>query len=211
MMAAVPGILMGISGLAGLFGGRPKTTTMESTKTGSMDQTNMPVFSQEQLEVLKRLMPALFSRINGPDLGGYETQGMANINKGYNVRNKALQNVMAARGLMNSPLAGSVMAGSEAGRIGDIVNFRNTIPEKRWGMQGEALGQLGSLFNALPTGSHMTGTSNEHITGTQKGSGDMMGGLMSGLGAGLASGYGYQWQQQQMRNSQKPNYEWMMK
>ncbi len=204
---AIPLVLSGVSALAGLFGNREKKTTTDQTSntntsnnaTQNVDLSNTPQYTPEMAAYRDQILNALRNRLVGStDLSGYTTSGMQQINQGADLRRKALENILASRGLSNSPSAANAVGRTESGRIGEQVNFMNSIPLLQRQLQGEDLNQFGQFFSSLPVGTRQTGTttlastgqSNTTAHGTTTQPSDMLGGLFGGLGAGLAATIG---------------------
>lgn len=187
-VAAAPYIISGLSALSGLFGQKSKQQqggTINET-TSSMPQYDPQAWGARNF-TLDELMNRLTNRTGY--LTAYTGQGLRNINQGADVRGKALQSILAARGLGGSPVGANLMAGQESGRIGEQVNFLNQIPMLNYQMQGQDLGQLASFIQGLPVGQTQTrtGTSAGTYTGTQGGG---IGGGITNLSEMLAYLYG---------------------
>lgn len=192
---AVPLITAGISGLAGLFGGKKKQQTSQNTisdSTSNSSSSTTPNLTSQQQGLIDQLLSNYHSRLQqGSDLSGYAGQGLRNINQSSNIARKASDNILAARGLSNSPYAGyrdTVQAQQQGGQSADLLN---SLPLLQRSMQGEDLSSLANIFKMIPTAysSNTQGSqhSNSTTTGTGTGSeGGGLGGLLGGLGAGLA-------------------------
>jgi len=155
----------------------------------------MPEYAPEVWgSILEALGTLRKNAANSTDLSGYTTQGLQSINSGADMKRRAMENIMAAKGLSYSPAAAHATGRVESGRIGEQVNFMNSLPLLQRQMQNEDLSSLTSFLTALPTGSRQKGTTVQNTTGNwnQQGSsqqtnpGNMLGGLFSGLGSGLA-------------------------
>lgn len=192
---AIPLITAGISGLAGLFGKKQSNTsntTYNSTNNSTNQSSTAPSLTGQQQGLIDQLLSQYTSRLNqGADMSGYAAGGLQNINKTSNIAKKMSDNMIASRGLSNSPYAGfQDVAGSQA-RAGEQSQFLNQIPLLQRSMQGEDLSNLMNLFKAIPTAYNSQGSSNSNTSGTQNttstgSGGGGIGGLLGGLGAGLA-------------------------
>lgn len=207
---AIPIIAGLLGGLGGLFGNRPKQTTQDITSSGKESQTGtssgtglqMPELSGLQQTAQDTFLRALMDKIRGgTDLRGYQAGGIQDINQGYNLKQQALQNILAARGLSYSPAAGTAQGGLESQRIGDVTRFNQQMPMVQRQMSIEDINNLIQGFMSTPKGVRTTSTQDystnrdysgtQHSVGTQPG--DMMGGLLSGAGGALAPFLGMQY------------------
>ena len=202
----IPLAISGISALAGLLGNRKKTATQSSTNesrfnsTDSYSNTTTPQLLPEAQRALETLIPGLLNRVNqSADLRGYRDIGLRNIaSSGDNARIR-LGQMLAARGLNNSPAGAAILARQEDAQSKDTSDFYNSIPLLQRTMQGQDLDQLMKIASILPAGSTQIGTSNRTgtTTGTSTGTstqpGNMLGGAVEGLGQGLAATFGYRW------------------
>jgi hypothetical protein len=59
---------------------------------------------------------------------GFETGGISTINKTFDAGKQSLENVLTARGLGTSPVAGSALGKYEGNRVGEVSRFRRDIP-----------------------------------------------------------------------------------
>lgn len=206
----IPALIAGVGALAGALGNRSsKSTSDVSSKTDTtndstqnVDLSNMPNYTPEMAAYRDQILNALRNRfISGTDLSGYTTSSLQNINAASDLRTKAMNNILAARGLSNSPVSANALGRIESGRIGEQLNFMNSIPLLQRQLQGEDLDQFSQFFSSLPVGTRQTGTTTLHSTGTQNTTGtqtntqpgNVLGGLFSGLGAGLAATLGRQY------------------
>jgi hypothetical protein len=125
----------------------------------------------------------------GTDLSGYTSSGLQNINQSANLQNKALQNIIASRGLSFSPAAATAQTMGEQNRLNQSSQFLNQIPLLQRQLQQQGLQGLMQAFGTLPTGVSTTGGGTQQTSGNQVGNlyGNPMGGLFGGLGAGLAA------------------------
>lgn len=197
--AAIPLILTGLSGLAGFFGNKAKKQEQTST-TNSSQQTNQnftgtstPNLSSNQQQLSDLFTSGAINKyLKGTDMSGITAGGLKQINQGADMKQIALRNSLASRGLSYSPYAGVVSAAQDSSRIGDSVNFLDQIPMLQRQLQSDDLGDLIKSFGALPTATTTSGTSSGTTTGTstQKGTGLVGGspwaGALEGAGSALA-------------------------
>lgn len=186
----IPALIAGASALAGVLGNRAKKQTQESTSTSTFDRSNMPVYGEKEAIVKDRILNELLSRSEqDTDLSGYSALGLGNIAKGQSAKQRALQNMLTARGLGGSPMAAYGMAGLQGEQIGEQANFLNTIPLLRRDLSRQSMGDLSGFFSSLPVGQRSTGTETTKGTQTQNIPGNPWAGAVSGMGT-LASLYG---------------------
>lgn len=210
-----PLAIAGISALGNYFANRKKTTsqTQDTTNrsTGSVSSTadindvstTRPDLDPATMTYLNNIRDRYTALLDqDPNLSGYEAGGIQNINRAGDLRSRAIGNILAARGLTYSPIAGSAMASAEGSRFSDVANFRNQIPMLREQIMRERLAEAGNFFSRIPTGQTTTNigqrsgtesrdlTSTGNMTGTATDPGNQLGGLFGGLGTSLAYLYG---------------------
>jgi hypothetical protein len=211
---AIPLALTGLSALSGFLSNRKKKQEQESTSTSNInttdtfDQSNMPMLTPEAMQAYSSLMPHLLNRVNqDPNMSGYAASGLRNIGSAGETARGRITQMLAQKGLGNSPAAAALFARQGDAQSGQEADFRNSIPLLSRQMQGQDLDQLLRAASALPTGMRSTGTSTRtgtnvtNTTGSVTNPGDPWGGLTSGLGQGLASTFGYKWALDQQRNA----------
>lgn len=157
----IPGLAEGGLAVAGLLGGL-FGNKQKQTSTPTMD----PAFGSLQALILKMMGQRLQS--GGPDLNGYQANGIADINKTFDLAGQHSANDLTARGLGTSPIAGVVDGNLNTGRAGEISRFNNSLPLMRDQM---SMQNLMAGMNFLPQGRGTT------TTGTSGG----------GFGSGLGS------------------------
>lgn len=211
-MAFIPALIAGVAGLAGGLLNKPQTTTgsQNSNMTGSQTVNQSMTGSSSQNPQYDQLGSSLraflgqqyLSRASQtPDfMNQYQNSGIQAINSGANSSRQALQQILAARGLSNSPAAATSEAGQEANRIGQITQFNTQLPLVQDQLQQQRLQQLGGFFQGLPVGSTSTTEGQqEGQTNTQQntqgnfsqtGPNNSLGGAVGGLGGMLAYLYG---------------------
>jgi hypothetical protein len=180
--------------IGGLFGGKPATSSFNSTGTtsnvGSQNFNQAPVFDPAQTGLRANLIGAANQQLTqaGPDLSGYQSQMLQNNNTGYNAAQNILRQTLTARGLTYSPLAGGAEANLQTQRIGGGINIMNQMPMLREQLLSQRLNNALNVFRGLPYGTSGSGTSTTRGTTSQSGTETQTqaGGMMSGLGAGLA-------------------------
>lgn len=183
---AVPIISAGLQGLAGLFGSRPTTTTATGTQDTN-SQTNYQ-YNPQQQALMTQLMQQYQNQINGTDLSGYQSAGIQNINQTSDAQSQAIQNMLSQRGLSFSPAAATSLTAQKVGQAGQQSQFLNSIPLLKYQMQSQALQGAGSFLNGQRVNSDTVGHTSS--SETQKGSGNMLGGLFAGVGSGIAGTLG---------------------
>lgn len=160
-----------ISGQTSQQGGQSGTST--GLTTGGYADAGSRQLSDQ-------LATAFSGLTKAPDLTGYQAQQTEGINRNSQLLGQNQQQELAARGLSTSPVAASVAAGTQAGRVGQITNLQQSIPLLSNQL---ALANLGAgnsfLANAPKTSSTVgsntgtnfqTGTSQQVGTTSQTGS-----------------------------------------
>lgn len=175
---ALPLLSTGISALAGLFGGKPKTTTTNTNSTN----TSTPNIGANQQSLEDQFTQGITKQMQGTDLTGYTGQGLQQINQAAGVGDKMSQNILAARGLSNSPYAAALTNQNNNNRLNQSSQFLNQIPLLQQQLRQQAIQQAISGSTAIPFGT--TGSTNTTQT-TSGGGGSPVAGALSGLGAGL--------------------------
>lgn len=202
----VPALIAGASAVAGALGNRSKKYTSESqmdqttTQEGSGTNEVAPVYSDEVAGLLKNpLLAAYSNRLRegtSPFMDAYRAQGLRSINQGASARQRILQNLYASRGLQWSPAAATAEAGSEANRVGNIINFQTGLPLIEEELRSNRLGEASRFLASLPIGQRSsysqraTGRTTGTQTGTQTMPGNMLGGAFGGAAGSLALLYG---------------------
>jgi hypothetical protein len=191
---ALPLITAGISGLAGLFGNKNKTTKSTSDTTqnqsGSQSGLNTNIMSELQGNLANTAGYAALQQMrNAGDTSGIVAQGLQKVNEGGDIRSKILKNILASRGLSFSPTASSAVAQGESDRVGQGTEFLSQVPQLQRQMQMDSIKQLMSVFSALPmdtaTNQNYSSSGETHTTGTGTQPGSPTAGLLGGFGAGL--------------------------
>lgn len=116
----LPLLLSGASFAGGLMGrGKQKAT---STTTPTLD----PAFSGLQ----NLILPSITSRLQRASAlpEGLSEMNTAGINKSYEGARTNLENVLSARGLNTSPIAGAAFGRLEGNRAGDIGRMKTSLP-----------------------------------------------------------------------------------
>ena len=112
-----PLIMGGASLVGGWLSGRNKQSS-----TPTID----PAFKPLQQMLIDRATKRLSMPSSLPE--GFETGGISTINKTFDAGRQSLENVLTARGLGTSPVAGSAMGKFEGGRVGVVARFRRDLP-----------------------------------------------------------------------------------
>jgi hypothetical protein len=204
-----PLLIAGFSAAAGALGNRGRTNESAQQSDSNTDShgsqnswisdqyNETPTMDPIQGAIRDYLLGQFGNRVkDGTDLSGYAGQGLRQINQGGDARTRAIQNIMASRGLSFSPIAGKTLAAADSERIGQQVNFANTLPLLKRQMQGEDLAAFANFFRSLPTGksgnsframdSYQENHGAQHGTGT--GTNTQPGNILGGaLGGGLAA------------------------
>jgi len=194
---AVPLAISGLGALAGSFGNKPQKTTTDSSNisTGNFQQSGYtaPVYDPATQE-LRDTLTSQFKGLATPDLSGYAASGIGQINNNSDIRTRALQNSLAARGLSNSPIASIAPALSQSQRIGDISQFQNNLPLLQQQLLLQNLNAGAGYLKGLPIGQSTTSSGANYGTQTghsvQTGTGNQAAGGLAGLATTLAGLYG---------------------
>ena len=186
-------ILPIVSGLAGLFGGgrqQQQTGSYSGSQSGNQYQTTTPNLSPFQQSLANMFVGGAQSLYgHDTDLSGYTSSGLQNINQAANLQNKALQNIIASRGLSFSPAAATAETMGEQNRLNQSSQFLNQIPLLQRQLQQQGLQGLMQAFGTLPTGVSTSGGGTQSTSGNQVGNvyGNPLGGFFGGLGGGLSA------------------------
>lgn len=183
-----------IGGLAGLFS-KPKTqtTTSSGSSTGSESSsgfgntnslldllsklsgtstgTTTSGYSTPEAQSLSDQLVKQFGGLaqSSVNLAPYEASQVSQINRNSQLLGKSQQEALAARGLSTSPIAGSVAANTEAGRVGQITNLQQSLPLLQQQMLAQNLNSAGGFLSTIPRTTSSTGTQEQTSTGQQTG------------------------------------------
>ncbi len=161
-----------LAGGAGALSNRPSTTTGTSSTT-----PNLPQNAQD----LRSSIIGQYQDLLGkdPNLSGYESSGLNQINTGFDEQRKALEGNLAARGI-TGPAAETAMQNLENQRFSQGTQFRNQIPLLQTQMKQNILGSALSGFTGL------TPTYGSTQKGSQTTPGNILGGGLTGASQALA-------------------------
>jgi len=144
--------------------------------SGATQQTTTGTTSAVLTPEEQALMSKLVSQAGGlqaPSLGGYVAGQTANINAAADAQSKAVDAIMASRGLSTSPVAATAQGGVQQNRINQITGMQQQAPLLLNQLQLANLAGASNLFGQLPKGTTTTGTqagtSTQTQTGTQTG------------------------------------------
>lgn len=201
--AAIPLILSGISGLAGLFGGGPKTTTQTTNSNGSTNSntsgssTTTPDLSGLQTLLSNTAGYDALNKYNSNSstslIDNIKTSGLQGINQGANNQQQITANLLAQRGLAYSPYAAGVLGNVGQQKVSQQNSLIQSLPVLKQQFDDSNFQNLLSAFKALPTGSTTTGSSSTsgNSTGSQTTTGvspnNSVAGALSGVGSALAA------------------------
>jgi len=205
---AIPLAISGISALAGLFGNRKSTaqqqqvqkTESDTRNVTDMNRLTMPEYDEQTLAMRNNLMQRYIGQLDDTQdyFGGYRNQGLNTINQGSDAANRAIENVLASRGLSGTSAGITSSIQNQLNRLNQQNTFLNEIPQLQDRRQREVLEAAGGFFSGLPVGQRTTGqdvqtghtSSTTTGTGTQTQPGNMVGGLLGSLGGALSGLYG---------------------
>lgn len=131
----------------------------------SQTQTTIPTQSPEAAALMRNLI-GKYSSLSNVNLAPYQAQQSESINRSSNLQSEAVRNIMAARGLATSPVAGTAEAGIQAGRFGQLTNLRQQIPLLQNQLTLQNLQGASGLYGMLPRGSTATGVGTTEQTGS---------------------------------------------
>lgn len=138
----LPLLIPAIGSLASFFGGLFGNDSKQQQQT---TPTLDPAYGPLQRMLLEHIQGRLTNPTGLP--ANYETGGIANINKSYELTNQNTANRLTAAGLSRSPIAGNAIAQSNRARAGDIGNFRANLPLVSQQLQDQDLNLASSLLN----------------------------------------------------------------
>jgi len=162
---------LGLSAAAGAAGGGPQNQKTLQTSTPNIPSNVQPL----QTGILGQALQGL----QAPDLRGYTSSGLENINQNTRNQSNILKNTLAARGLTySSPLASAEESNIAQQGGGQQTAFLNSIPLLRQQLLQQNLSGAVNAFRSMPYGQQIAGT----------GSITQPGGILAGLLAGLAQG-----------------------
>lgn len=168
--------------MPGLFKSKStsKTSQTQNQKTEAYDTGPWKDFS----DVLRQFSQGRLESGGLP--AGYEQSGLSRINQAYSPQQQNLSNILSARGLSRSPVAGLAETNLAMNRAGDVGRFRAGLPVLERQLADQDFSQAMRLYGMAPKGQTSTGS----MTGQseQTTSPSMFSSLMSV--AGLAAGLG---------------------
>lgn len=174
---ALPLLSTGISALAGLFN-KPKPIVTDTTNHSS---TN-PNIGANQQGIIDDFTQGIHKQMQDTDLTGYTGQGLQQINQTAGVGDKMSQNILAARGLSNSPYAAALTNQNNNNRLNQSSQFLNQIPLLQQQLRQQAIQTAISGSQAIPFGTTTDGSTHSVQSG---GGTNPIGGALSGAGAAL--------------------------
>jgi hypothetical protein len=188
----IPLAISGISALAGIFSNRAKKQEQESTTTSNTSSSTLPQFDSKQLIMRDLLMDRLLGRTEDNDdvFGGYQTNGLNTINAGADASQRAIENILAARGLGRTSAGATSFLGNQINRVNQGSSLINSIPLLADERRRASLNDAAAFWKGLPVGQTTTGTQVSTTKGVATQPGNMLGGGLTGLGTALAGLYG---------------------
>ena len=157
-----------LSGGAGALSNRPSTIT-------TTQNPNLPKDAQDLRGNIVSQYQGLLNQ--DPNLSGYESSGLSQINQGFEDQRKTLEGNLAARGI-TGPAAETAMQNLENQRFSQGTQFRNQIPLLQTQMKSDILGKaMGGFTGLMPS---------YGVTSTQNLPGNILGGGLTGASQALA-------------------------
>lgn len=138
--------------------------------SGTNTSSILPQFATEAQPLLNELLQKYLASIQGgtPTATQIGNEGVRAANAGAGMRKKAIDNILASRGLLSSPVAAAAQIASESGRVSDVVRARTESPFQAQQLLAQNLGQA-SNFLQMFRGQQQSGatTSNQETTSVQ--------------------------------------------
>jgi len=196
----LPLAISGVSALSGLLANRKKEaeqkSTTNQTTTTDIDQLSMPEYDEQTKMMRDTLMQQYLGRLNQNEdfFSGYRTEGLNTLNQGSDAANRAIENVLASRGLSGTSAGITSSIQNQLNRVNQQNSFLNEIPllqDKRF---SDLLSGASGFFSQIPKGTRMTGRNTSNSTATSTGTttqpSNMLGGAFGGLANSLFGLYG---------------------
>lgn len=145
--------------IASIIGGGASIAGGALASRGRSTSSTTPTYDP-QSQGLRDLVYGQISKRLGqgaPDLSGYKANGVADINRTFDLVGQSQQNNLTARGLGTSPIGGIVDANRDIARGGEIARFQNTVPLLERSLQDDDLRLATGIFSS-GRGSTSTGT-----------------------------------------------------
>jgi hypothetical protein len=139
------------------------TSNLATTEDSTSSVT--PTLSPETQALLTQLV-GRYNALSAPSLTGYGAGQTANINAGADAQSKAVENILASRGLSTSPAAATAQAGIQQNRLNQITGMQQQLPILQNQLNLANLAGATSFFSTIPKGAVTTGSR----TGQQIGS-----------------------------------------
>lgn len=143
--------------------------TTRNSSTATSTPTLAGAGSQDFLNNLIRRYSGLANQ--STNLTPYQAQQTQGINRNSQLQSQAVNNIMAARGLSTSPVAGTAEANIQANRVGQINNLAQSIPLLQHQLALENLNAAGGFMSQIPRGvsTQTAGESTQQGNTTQQG------------------------------------------
>jgi|SRR5215467_6269331 len=125
--------------------------TMKGTTTGTGTgvTTITPNLTPQMQAYLNQLI-GRGSNLTAPSLTGYQAQQTQNINQNADLQKQAVNNIMAIRGLANSPVSATAEAGVEQNRINQITGMQEQLPMLKNQLDLQNMAQSAQIANMFP-------------------------------------------------------------
>ena len=192
-MGFVAPLIAGLTGLGGLFGNRGQQVQQNQNlnQTGSQTGTTTPNLDPRASGLYDQLLNHYQSLLGNQDLSGYQAGAIGDINQTSDIKRKAMEQMLAARGIQG-PAAANTLGNVENQRFSNITQLNQQLPLLQSQLSQQALTSGQGLFGAMPYGSsqQQNTTNEQRAVNTTKNPGNMLGGLFSSLGPILAQLYG---------------------
>lgn len=196
----LPLAISGISALSGYLANRKKTAEQEQKQNSQTIQESemmsMPEYDPQQKMMRDTLMQQYLDQLSSNEdyFGGYRNQGLQTINQGSDAANRAIENVLASRGLSGTSAGITSSIQNQLNRVNQQSSFLNEIPLLQDKRYQDLLGGASGFFSRLPVGTRQSGRQVSNTTGTSSGTvtdpGNPWGGAIGGLSNSLFGLYG---------------------
>ncbi len=138
-------------------------TRLKNEQTGTSTTTPGALGGPQQ--ALLDQLTQRYSNLGDVNLQPYEANQINQINRNASLQSKAADNIMAARGLGTSPVAGTTAANIDANRINQISGFQSTLPLLQRQLEQQNLAGASSFLQSIPRGISTTQTGTSLQTG----------------------------------------------
>lgn len=148
-------------------GGNNLQSLLQSLSQLTSNQATTNNFGTQGNALLSQILPSLGNLLQGANLQPYLANQIQGINNNSNLQSQAVQQILAARGLANSPVAAAIQARNEGNRIAQITGLQQQIPLLQQQQRQQGLNTASGILGLLPRETVTSGTQAQ--TGSQTG------------------------------------------